>query len=145
MDFALSKMALIALVGLMVIGPKDLPRAARKAGRMWGRLVAMRARLLDELRESGSPFEDARKAGLEAMGSIRGIAMGSDWPSGGVEQERVGQPLPLGEARMMSKKERGATGSPESRARSKRRVQRLSAARVSKSFNDMAKPGRYHR
>ena len=64
MDVALSKMALIALVALMVIGPKDLPRAARAAGRMWGRLAAMRARLLDELRESGSPFEEARKAGL---------------------------------------------------------------------------------
>ena len=58
-DFAWSELALIAVVALVVIGPKDLPRAMRLAG-MWVRKARAMAREFQ-----GSLEQMVREAELE--------------------------------------------------------------------------------
>ncbi|WP_338860562.1 Sec-independent protein translocase protein TatB [Mycetohabitans rhizoxinica] len=70
LDLGLSKMALIGVVALIVIGPKKLPGVARTAGALFGRAQryvndvkaeVMREIELDELRKMKSDFEDAAR------------------------------------------------------------------------------------
>lgn len=70
LDLGLSKMALIGVVALVVIGPERLPRVARLAGTMLGRAQryindvkaeVSREMELDELRKAKSGFEDAAR------------------------------------------------------------------------------------
>jgi sec-independent protein translocase protein TatB len=68
LDLGLSKMALIGVVALVVIGPERLPRVARLAGTLLGRAQryindvkaeVSREMELDELRKMKTGFEDA--------------------------------------------------------------------------------------
>jgi sec-independent protein translocase protein TatB len=68
LDLGLSKMALIGVVALVVIGPKKLPGVARTAGALFGRAQryvndvkaeVMREVELDDLRKMKTDFEDA--------------------------------------------------------------------------------------
>jgi sec-independent protein translocase protein TatB len=70
LDLGLSKMALIAVVALVVIGPKKLPGVARTAGALFGRAQryvndvkaeVMREIELDELRKVKTDFEEAAR------------------------------------------------------------------------------------
>jgi sec-independent protein translocase protein TatB len=70
LDLGLSKMALIGVVALVVIGPKKLPGVARTAGALFGRAQryvndvkaeVMREIELDELRKMKTDFEDAAR------------------------------------------------------------------------------------
>jgi sec-independent protein translocase protein TatB len=70
LDLGLSKMALIGVVALVVIGPERLPRVARLAGTMLGRAQryindvkaeVTREMELDELRKMKTGFEDAAR------------------------------------------------------------------------------------
>jgi sec-independent protein translocase protein TatB len=67
-DLGLSKMALIGVVALIVIGPKDLPKVARMAGSLLGRAQryisevkseVSREMELDELRKMQKDVQDA--------------------------------------------------------------------------------------
>ncbi|MFZ6749090.1 Sec-independent protein translocase protein TatB [Undibacterium sp. Ren11W] len=67
-DLGLSKMALIGVVALVVIGPKDLPKVARMAGSLFGRAQryinevkseVSREIELDELRKMHKDAQDA--------------------------------------------------------------------------------------
>ncbi|MDO8701936.1 MAG: Sec-independent protein translocase protein TatB [Undibacterium sp.] len=67
-DLGLSKMALIGVVALIVIGPKDLPKVARMAGSLFGRAQryinevkseVSREIELDELRKMQKDVQDA--------------------------------------------------------------------------------------
>lgn len=69
-EFGLSKIALIGVVALIVIGPEKLPRVARTVGHLFGkaqRYVAdvkaevNRSIELDELRKMKSSFEEAAR------------------------------------------------------------------------------------
>jgi sec-independent protein translocase protein TatB len=68
LDLGLSKMALIGVVALVVLGPERLPRVARTAGALFGRAQryindvkseVTREMELDELRRMKSEFESA--------------------------------------------------------------------------------------
>jgi sec-independent protein translocase protein TatB len=70
LDLGLSKMALIGVVALVVIGPERLPRVARLAGTMLGRAQryindvkaeVTREMELDELRRAKTGFEEAAR------------------------------------------------------------------------------------
>ncbi|CAM2149949.1 Sec-independent protein translocase protein TatB [Pararobbsia alpina] len=70
LDLGLSKMALIGVVALVVIGPERLPRVARVAGTMLGRAQryindvkaeVSREMELDELRKAKTGFEEAAR------------------------------------------------------------------------------------
>jgi sec-independent protein translocase protein TatB len=70
LDLGLSKMALIGVVALVVIGPERLPRVARMAGTMLGRAQryindvkaeVTREMELDELRRAKTGFEEAAR------------------------------------------------------------------------------------
>ena len=67
-DLGLSKMALIAVVALVVIGPEKLPKVARMAGSLFGRAQrymnevkseVSREMELDELRKMQKEMQDA--------------------------------------------------------------------------------------
>jgi sec-independent protein translocase protein TatB len=67
-DLGLSKMALIGVIALVVIGPKDLPKVARMAGSLFGRArryinevksEVSREIELDELRNLQKDVQDA--------------------------------------------------------------------------------------
>lgn len=75
-DFGLTKMMMIGVVALVVIGPEKLPKVARMAGSLFGRAQryindvkaeVSREMELDELRKI---HEDARKAAAEVEQSI---------------------------------------------------------------------------
>src|SRR5260221_7061943 len=68
LDLGLTKMALIGVVALVVLGPERLPRVARTAGALFGRAQryvndvkaeVMREIELDDLRKMKTDFEGA--------------------------------------------------------------------------------------
>ncbi|MGH8683507.1 MAG: Sec-independent protein translocase protein TatB [Burkholderiales bacterium] len=70
-DIGFSELLVIAVVALLVIGPERLPKVARTAGHMFGRLQRyvndvkadiQREMELDELRKLRSEFEDAARS-----------------------------------------------------------------------------------
>jgi sec-independent protein translocase protein TatB len=78
-DIAFSELILIAVVALLVIGPERLPKVARTAGVMFGRLQRyvndvkadiQREMELDELKKLRSQFEDAAKSVEESVGEV---------------------------------------------------------------------------
>jgi Sec-independent protein translocase protein TatA len=140
MDFAFSKLALIAMVGLLVIGPKDLPRVARQLGRALGKVMAMRDKMIMELREGGLPFEAARQAGLSAMGSIsQGV---HDW---GSQMEASGQVGASLFEDFIPQKKPHRKG-PQAQARAMRAEQRRwRSAAAGSRFAKMAKLGKCRR
>jgi len=70
-DIGFSELLVIAVVALLVIGPERLPKVARTAGHLFGRLQRyvndvksdiQREMELDELRKLRSEFEDAARS-----------------------------------------------------------------------------------
>jgi sec-independent protein translocase protein TatB len=70
-DIGFSELLVIAVVALLVIGPERLPKVARTAGHLFGRLQRyvndvkadiQREMELDELRKLRSQFEDAARS-----------------------------------------------------------------------------------
>src|SRR5580704_4664769 len=79
LDLGLSKMALIGVVALVVLGPERLPRVARTAGALFGRAQryindvkseVTREIELDELRRMKTDFESAAREVSSAAHSV---------------------------------------------------------------------------
>ncbi len=69
-DIGWSEMAIILLVALIVIGPKDLPRVARTAGRWIGKARAMARDFQRSLEDMAREAElDEIRKGIEKVGS----------------------------------------------------------------------------
>lgn len=90
-DLGLSKLALIGVVALVVIGPEKLPRVARMAGTLYGRAQRYIAQVksevsreieLDELRKMHQDVKDAassvERTMSESVNDVEG-AMHSAW------------------------------------------------------------------
>jgi sec-independent protein translocase protein TatB len=78
-DIGFSELLVIAVVALLVIGPEKLPKVARTAGVMFGRLQRyvndvkadiQREVELDELKKLRSQFEDAAKSVEESVSAV---------------------------------------------------------------------------
>lgn len=72
LDLGLSKMALIGVVALLVIGPKDLPKVARMAGSLLGRAQ----RYINDVKsEVGREMEleELRKMQTEVQAAAQGV------------------------------------------------------------------------
>jgi sec-independent protein translocase protein TatB len=78
-DIGFSELLVIAVVALLVIGPEKLPKVARTAGVMFGRLQRyvndvkadiQREVELDELKKLRSQFEDAARSVEESVGEV---------------------------------------------------------------------------
>ena len=78
-DIGFSELLVIAVVALLVIGPERLPKVARTAGIMFGRLQRyvndvkadiQREVELDELKKLRSQFEDAAKSVEQSVGEV---------------------------------------------------------------------------
>jgi sec-independent protein translocase protein TatB len=78
-DIAFSELLIIAVVALLVIGPERLPKVARTAGHMFGRLQRyvndvkadiQREMELDELRKLRSQFEDAARSVQDSVNEV---------------------------------------------------------------------------
>jgi sec-independent protein translocase protein TatB len=78
-DIAFSELLVIAVIALLVIGPEKLPKVARTAGHLFGRLQRyvndvkadiQREIELDELRKLRSQFEDAARSVEESVGEV---------------------------------------------------------------------------
>jgi len=65
-DFAFSELVVIMLVALVVIGPEKLPKLARTAGHLWGRMQRYMHSVKSEI-ENDLAIEEAR----QLSGSIR--------------------------------------------------------------------------
>jgi sec-independent protein translocase protein TatB len=78
-DIGFSELMVIAVVALLVIGPERLPKVARTAGHMFGRLQRyvndvkadiQREMELDELRKLRSQFEDAARSVQDSVQEV---------------------------------------------------------------------------
>ncbi len=78
-DIGFSELLVIAVVALLVIGPERLPKVARTAGHLFGRLQRyvndvkadiQREVELDELRKLRSQFEDAARSVEQSVGEV---------------------------------------------------------------------------
>jgi len=78
-DIGFSELLVIAVVALLVIGPEKLPKVARTAGVMFGRLQRyvndvkadiQREVELDELKKLRSQFEDAAKSVEQSVSEV---------------------------------------------------------------------------
>jgi sec-independent protein translocase protein TatB len=78
-DIGFSELLVIAVVALLVIGPERLPRVARTAGHMFGRLQRyvndvkadiQREIELDELKKLRSQFEDAARSVEQSVNDV---------------------------------------------------------------------------
>ncbi len=78
-DIGFSELLVIAVVALLVIGPERLPKVARTAGIMFGRLQRyvndvkadiQREIELDELKKLRSEFEDAARSVEQSVGEV---------------------------------------------------------------------------
>jgi sec-independent protein translocase protein TatB len=78
-DIGFSELLVIAVVALLVIGPERLPKVARTAGHMFGRLQRyvndvkadiQREMELDELRKLRSQFEDAARSVQDSVDEV---------------------------------------------------------------------------
>jgi sec-independent protein translocase protein TatB len=59
-DISFSELVVIALVALIVIGPERLPRVARTAGHLWGRLQRYATTVKNDISRE-MDMEEARK------------------------------------------------------------------------------------
>ncbi len=78
-DIGFSELLVIAVVALLVIGPERLPKVARTAGHLFGRLQRyvndvkadiQREMELDELRKLRSQFEDAARSVQDSVNEV---------------------------------------------------------------------------
>ena len=78
-DIAFSELLVIAVIALLVIGPEKLPKVARTAGHLFGRLQRyvndvkadiQREVELDELRKLRAQFEDAAKSVEQSVNQV---------------------------------------------------------------------------
>jgi len=78
-DIAFSELLVIAVIALLVIGPERLPKVARTAGIMFGRLQRyvndvkadiQREVELDELKKLRSQFEDAARSVEQSVSEV---------------------------------------------------------------------------
>jgi sec-independent protein translocase protein TatB len=78
-DIAFTELLVIAVVALIVIGPERLPKVARTAGHMFGRLQRyvndvkadiQREIELDELKKLRSQFEDAARSVEQSVSEV---------------------------------------------------------------------------
>lgn len=78
-DIGFSELLVIALVALLVIGPERLPKVARTAGHLFGRLQRyvndvksdiQRELELDELKKLRSQFEDAARSVEQSVNEV---------------------------------------------------------------------------
>lgn len=78
-DIGFSEMIIIAVVALIVIGPERLPKVARTAGHLFGRLQRYvndvkadisREMELEELRKLRSQFEDAARSVEQSVNEV---------------------------------------------------------------------------
>jgi sec-independent protein translocase protein TatB len=78
-DIGFSELLVIGVVALLVIGPERLPKVARTAGHMFGRLQRyvndvkadiQREVELDELRKLRSQFEDAARSVEDSVNQV---------------------------------------------------------------------------
>jgi sec-independent protein translocase protein TatB len=87
-DIGFSELLVIAIVALLVIGPERLPKVARTAGHLFGRLQRyvndvksdiQRELELDELKKLRSQFEDAARSVEQSVNEVgREINAASD-------------------------------------------------------------------
>jgi len=87
-DIGFSELLVIAVVALLVIGPERLPKVARTAGHLFGRLQRyvndvkadiQRELELDELKKLRSQFEDAARSVEQSVSEVgREINAASD-------------------------------------------------------------------
>jgi sec-independent protein translocase protein TatB len=78
-DIGFSELLVIAVVALLVVGPERLPRVARTAGHLFGRLQRyvndvksdiQRELELDELKKLRSQFEDAARSVEQSVNEV---------------------------------------------------------------------------
>jgi sec-independent protein translocase protein TatB len=78
-DIAFSELLVIAVIALIVIGPERLPKVARTAGHLFGRLQRyvndvksdiQREIELDELKKLRSQFEDAARSVEQSVNEV---------------------------------------------------------------------------
>jgi sec-independent protein translocase protein TatB len=78
-DIGFSELLVIAVVALIVIGPERLPKVARTAGHLFGRLQRyvndvkadiQREMELDELKKLRSEFEDAARSVEQSVNEV---------------------------------------------------------------------------
>jgi sec-independent protein translocase protein TatB len=78
-DIGFSELLVIAVVALIVIGPERLPKVARTAGHLFGRLQRyvndvkadiQREMELDELKKLRSQFEDAARSVEQSVNEV---------------------------------------------------------------------------
>lgn len=87
-DIAFSELVVIALVALIVIGPERLPKVARTAGHMWGRLQRYVNNVKNDINRDIA-LEEARKlkSDIEAQANEIGRSVQQDVQS--LEQQAV--------------------------------------------------------
>lgn len=99
LDLGISKMALIGVVALIVIGPEKLPRVARTVGTLLGkaqRYVAdvkaevNRAMDLDELKKMKASVEEAGREVEQSLNSAK-AGFEKDWAEATAELDKLGQ------------------------------------------------------
>ena len=59
-DIAFSELVVVALVALVVVGPERLPKLARTAGQLWGRVQRYVSNVRNDI-NNGLALEEARK------------------------------------------------------------------------------------
>jgi len=76
-DIGLSKIALVAIVALVVIGPERLPRVARTAGNLFGRAQRYMSDVRNEVSRQMEQ-EDLKKMKEAAENAFKGVKEGMD-------------------------------------------------------------------
>lgn len=78
-DIAFSELVVIALVALIVIGPERLPKVARTAGHLWGRLQRYVSNVKNDINRDIA-LEEARKlkSDIEAQANEIGRSVQQD-------------------------------------------------------------------
>jgi sec-independent protein translocase protein TatB len=137
-DIGFSEMLVIAIVALVVIGPERLPKVARTAGHMLGRLQRYvrdvksdinREMQLEELRRLQSEIEESARSVKQSVSSeIQAVRQGVNQTAAAVSDE-LGAPLAPAEP---------ATSSPPVAARGDSSAAAVSARAT---VADPGKPG----
>lgn len=71
-DIAFSELVVIALVALVVIGPERLPKVARTAGHLWGRMQRYVYNVKNEI-ANDMALEEAKKLGGSIKSEVASI------------------------------------------------------------------------
>lgn len=71
-DFGFSEMVIVAIVGLIVLGPERLPKVARQAGQWLGKLQRYVADVKSDINRQ-MELDDLRKLQSEVTGAARDI------------------------------------------------------------------------